>query len=267
MFSSAFRFFKDLYKQRNFILDLAVRDFTSGYHGSVLGITWAFVEPTIYILIMWVFFTKAIKYQPNLDHPYLVWLMCGMIMWTFISSAMGGATKIFKEHSYLMKRWNFNMAILPVSHIISMLFLHFIFLGLLIILMLGKGVEFSLWWFQAVYYVFASSVFLLGFSWLVGTLSIFLKDVSNIINVFLQFGFWVSPIFWDINTYPAGFRFLLKLNPLYHIVLGYRNCFLFQEGFWVDTQSFIYFWSFTIIMSATGYISYRKLRPHFADVL
>ncbi|MCB0415211.1 MAG: ABC transporter permease, partial [Bdellovibrionales bacterium] len=95
----------------------------------------------------------------------------------------------------------------------------------------------------------------------------FIKDVGNFIGILIQFGFWVSPIFWDINSYPEKYKFLLKLNPIYHIIEGYRLTFLYHKGFWTDGWSFGYFWVFTFLILVVGYFSYKKLRPHFGDVL
>lgn len=264
---SGYHFIREVFRQRQLIKDLSIREFTSGYRGSVLGMTWAFVEPVIYIAIMWFFFTKAMRYQPAAGYPYLVWLMCGMVLWTFVSNGISGSCNVFKSYSYLLKRTDFNISVVSVAHVLSMFYLHIIFLVLLLILVLLEGIPLNLWSLQVFYYWFAISMFLLGVTWLTATVSVFVKDISNIVSVVVQIGFWVSPIFWDINSYPQNLRFLLKLNPLYHVIVGYRNSLLSSTGFWVDKFSFFYFWGTTLFLMALGFYAFKKLRPHFADVL
>jgi len=60
---------------------------------------------------------------------------------------------------------------------------------------------------------------------------------------------------------------LLKLNPLFHIVEGYRMCFLYHKPFWSDMYSIVSFWIITIAIMITGIFVFKRLRPHFADVV
>ncbi|MCB0414278.1 MAG: ABC transporter permease, partial [Bdellovibrionales bacterium] len=176
--SSAKTFFVDLKKNRKLLIDLAKRDFTSGYHGSIFGITWVFVEPLVYMVLLWFFFSKAAKHPVGTsDFPFVVWLMCGMTMWTFVSNAVSGSVHIFSGHSYLLKQWGFNLSILPFVHVVAMLFLHGAMLFLLIILLLFHKIYPSFWWFQSIYYIFSTSIMVIGLSWLTASISLFIKDV------------------------------------------------------------------------------------------
>lgn len=159
------------------------------------------------------------------------------------------------------------MSVLPVVAILNHLFMHAIFLTILIIVFFLSGIHFSLWWFQGLYYLFALCCFVLAISWITASLSLFIKDVTHVIGVLLQLGFWVSPIFWDINTFPPGLRIFMKINPLYYIMSGYRFSFLYETPFWVNWQDGLYFWSVTLVMMIIGVFTYKQLRPHFGDVI
>jgi lipopolysaccharide transport system permease protein/teichoic acid transport system permease protein len=110
-------------------------------------------------------------------------------------------------------------------------------------------------------------VLLLGLSWIAASFSLFMKDVSNVIGVLLQIGFWISPIFWSLDTYPKEYRFLLAMNPISYLLEGYRKSFLYGQPFWNDPMGTLYFWSVAIFALAIGAITYRRLRPHFGDVI
>jgi lipopolysaccharide transport system permease protein/teichoic acid transport system permease protein len=107
----------------------------------------------------------------------------------------------------------------------------------------------------------------LGFAWIAASLSLFIKDVGNVIGVIIQIGFWVSPIFWSLDTFPKNYRFILEMNPFTYLIEGYRKSFLDGQPFWNDPKGFIYFWSFTLVVLLVGVITYKKLRPHFGDVI
>ena len=162
------------------------------------------------------------------------------------------------------------MSILPIVKILSLLLVHSFFLLLLVALYLVTGGTFSFYWFQSFYYLFALCILLIGFSWITSSISLFIKDVSNVIGICLQFLFWLSPIFWDFDTMEAGrkMRWIMKLNPLNYIMCGYRDSFLAHQAFWSHRLfETIYFWSFTLIVLLLGVFTYKKLRPHFGDVL
>jgi lipopolysaccharide transport system permease protein/teichoic acid transport system permease protein len=260
-------FVAELIAKRDLILSLSLRNFKSAYYGSALGFTWVLVEPLIYVFLLWFFFTKALKFQPPEGYPYVPWLMTAMALWNFISLTLSSSAGRFKNHAFLLKRPEFNMSILPVVNILTTMYIHAIFIVILVVVLLANGVPFTLYWFQAVYYLLASAVFLLGLAWIAAPLSLFVKDVGNIVGVVLQIGFWVSPIFWSLDTFPRGYRFLLELNPVSYLIEGYRKSFLYAQPFWGDVDGFLYFWSVTLVLLVIGVFTYKKLRPHFGDVI
>lgn len=257
----------ELTVRRGLIVGLATRNFRSAYSGSVLGFTWVLVEPLVYVFLLWFFFTKALKVQPPEGYPYVAWLMTAMVPWNFIAFTLMSSAGTFKSHAFLLKRPEFNMSILPVVNILTGLYIHAIFIMILVAMLLLSGIRFSWYWFQAPYYLFAATVFLLGVAWAVASASLFAKDVGNIIAVALQIGFWISPIFWSPSTFPQGYRIILELNPATYLLEGYRKSFLYAEPFWSDVSGFAYFWCVTLVMLLIGVFTYKKLRPHFGDVL
>ncbi|MBI5664358.1 MAG: ABC transporter permease, partial [Nitrospirae bacterium] len=187
--------------------------------------------------------------------------------WNYFCAAFASYVYTFRSYSYLLRKSDFNMSILPIVSILSSLFVHFIFIAILLLLFFISRLPFSIFWFQSIYYLFAVSILVLGLAWITASISLFIKDIKNIVSIVLQLGFWISPIFWDLKSYPANYSFLLKLNPLTYILEGYRKSFLYNEPFWVDLSGAIYFWTFTIIILGVGMITYKKLRPHFGDMI
>jgi lipopolysaccharide transport system permease protein/teichoic acid transport system permease protein len=253
--------------KRDLIVSLSVRNFKSAYLGSMLGVTWVVVEPLLYVLLLWFFFTKAFRFNPPQGYSYVPWLMTSMALWNFFSLTLSSSSGTFRSHAFLLKRPEFNLAVLPLVNILTGLYVHGIFLVILVVLLLASGIPFTLYWFQSLYYLAATAILLLGLAWVVGSIGLFVKDVTNIVGVVLQVGFWVSPIFWSLDNFPASYRPYLQLNPLAYLLEGYRGSFLRAQPFWIDVRGFVFYWSFTIVILLVGVFSYRKLRPHFGDVV
>ena len=154
-----------------------------------------------------------------------------------------------------------------VVKLLTALVTHAIFILLLILLITLYGLPFSLYWIQALYYLGAMALLGLGLSWITSAVNVFFRDTHQIVAVLLQFGFWATPIFWDPNIMPEQIQFLLKLNPLYYIVEGYRGSFIYSEPFWENLRLTAYFWAFTGLAFSSGVLVFRRLRPHFSDII
>lgn len=257
----------DIFRNRKLLWQMTKRDFRQRYLGSYLGILWAFIQPTITVLIFWFVFQVGFKAMPVENFPFILWLVCGMFPWFFISESILSATNSVIESSFLVKKIVFRVELLPIVKIMSALVVHIFFVGILFLMFAVYGYSISIYNLQIIYYFFAMICLSLGISWLTSSLTVFLRDVGQFATMLLQFGFWGTPIFWSLDMIPAQFQFFLKLNPAYYLVEGYRQSFIYKEWFWQHEYLTIYFWVLTAVVMFAGAWCFKKLRPHFADVL
>jgi ABC-type polysaccharide/polyol phosphate export permease len=265
--SSMYRFLISIIHSRHLIFELAKKDFQSKYLGSYLGIIWAFVQPTIMILIFWFVFQVGFKSTPIDNFPFILWLISGMVPWFFFSEALNSATNSIIENSYLVKKVVFRISILPFIKITSALFIHFFFIVFLFLMFAIYGYLPTIYSIQILYYLFAMIMLVIALSWITSALVVFLKDMGQIIAMILQFGFWLTPIFYTMKMVPEKYHFIMKLNPMYYIVAGYRETFIYHVWFWQHYKLTTYYWGITFVLLIFGTFIFRKLRPHFADVL
>lgn len=260
-------FFGEVYERRKQIYDLTRRDFKDRYSGSFLGMMWAFLEPLAMMSIMWAVFNLGLKVKPSGDVPFVAYLFTGQVAYNFFSDAVGASANVIRAYSFLVKKVKFRIAILPIVKINSAIIIHTIFLGIVMGIIWANGVKPSLYWLQTVYYMFALIFLLLGLSWLFSALGVFVKDIANVIQIFITFGFWLTPIFWDQNMVPPEYQVYLCLNPMFYIVQGYRDSFLYHVPFWAHPVNTLYFWGVAWLALLSGILAFKKLRPHFADIL
>ena len=265
--SSLSNFFIELYQNRMLIFSLAKNDFKNKYAGSYFGIIWAFIQPVMTILTFWFVFQLGFKNSSVDDVPFVLWLSSGLIPWFFFSEAWNNSTNSFTEYSYLVKKISFNINILPIIKLISALFVHLFFMVFLLFLFLLYGMPFSIYMIQIFYYMFCLSILVLGLSFISSSIIIFFKDLSQIIVIILQFGIWLTPIMWTIDMVSEEYIWLFNLNPMYYIVDGYRSALFEQEWFYKNIKQTIYFWLITLAILFLGISIYKKLKPHFSDVL
>ena len=259
----------ELYQNRKLVLSLAKNDFKTKYAGSYLGIVWAFIQPIVTILVYWFVFSVGLKAGTVSDYPVVLYLVSGIVPWFFFQDALNGGTNALIEYNYLVKKVVFKISILPIVKIISALFVHVFFVAFALILCACYGYTPSLYTLQIIYYSVCTFLFVLGLVYATSAIVIFFRDLTQIISIFLQVGVWLTPIMWDINmlsSHPWLIK-LFKLNPMYYVVTGYRDSMLGHIGIWNHASWTIYFWVVTILLFGLGSVIFKRLKPHFADVL
>lgn len=260
--------FRELYANKNLIWNLAKNDFKTKYAGSYLGIIWAFIQPIVTILLYWFVFQFGLRAgNPLKDVPFILWFIAGLIPWFFFSDSLLNATNCMMGYSYLVKKVVFKISILPVVKIISTFFVHLVFISFLFVVAIAYGFLPSIYTFQLIYYLICIFCLVLGISYASCAIVIFFKDLGEIINILLQIGMWMTPIMWNSNIVSQKFQWILKLNPIYYITEGYRDTFINKVFFFEKTGQTIYFWIVVMLLFIVGTTIFRRLRPHFADVL
>ena len=263
-----------IYESRKLITRLSVNDFKTKFAGSYLGIIWAFIQPVITILVYWFVFEKGFKPDPvnnaaGVTVPFVLWLTAGMVPWFFFSDALSGGTRALLDYSYLVKKVVFRIDILPIVKVVSAVFVHLFFLAFAVLLYALYGYYPDLYTLQIIYYSLCLFVLVLGINYFTSAVVVFFRDLNQVINIVLQVGVWVTPIMWNMDTMDISpvIKNILKLNPLYYIVQGYRDAFIGKIAFWERPGLTAYFWGFTIVCTLFGTYIFKKLRMHFADVL
>ena len=262
-----YRFLKHIVQSRQLLATLIKNDFKKQYLGSYLGLVWAFIQPLTFMLVIWFVFTFGFRTAAHGDTPYFLWLTSGMIPWFFISNALSAGTNAVTSNAFLVKKVAFRVSILPLVQIGSTFIIHAGLILFLIIAFLLYGFKPSVYWVQLPYFILCTMLLVLGISWLTSAIRVFVKDVGNIIGVLLQIGFWATPIFWNITMISPKHQWILKLNPAYYIVQGYRDTFINHKWFWEMQNVTLYYLGVTAFFVIVGAIVFKRLRPHFGDVL
>lgn len=264
----------ELIQNRKLIFSLAKNDFKTQFAGSYLGIIWAFVQPIVTVLVYWFVFEKGLKAggmntSAGVQVPFVLWLIAGIVPWFFFQDALNGGTNALVQYSYLVKKVVFKISILPIVKIISALFVHTFFVVFTLVLYACYHYYLDLYTLQIFYYTLCMIIFVLGLVYLTCSIVVFFKDLTQIINIILQIGIWMTPIMWNIDTMNLNPILLniFKLNPMYYIVAGYRDALINKVWFWERAQLTIYFWIVTVLLFGLGCFVFRRLKVHFADVL
>ncbi len=268
IFKSLKHFFRDFAENRELIIKLSINDFKRTYTETFIGAAWVILHPLLLTLIFMLVFGFGFRsHAPIGEIPFVVWLLCGLFSWSFFSETTTSNTNIFKQYSFLLKKVNFRLSIIPIIKVISNTMLHGIYIIMLFGVLLAYQIPLTIYSLQLIYYFFAMFVLLLAVSWLFSSLYLILPDTRPIVTVLMRIGFFATPIFWRIDTINPSYQFLFKLNPMYYILQGYRDSIIFHQPFWHDMSMTLYFWGFTIVTLAISIYVFTKLRPQMVDLI
>lgn len=267
---------RDIIHNRMLIINLAKNDFKQKFAGSYFGIIWAFVQPIITVLVYWFVFEKALNpgtraTKAGIEVPYVLWLIAGLVPWFYFSEVLNTGTNTLIEYNYLVKKVVFKVSVLPMVKAVSSLFVHLFFVGFMLVLYICYGFMPNLYTLQIIYYSLCMLVLALGIIYLTSAVNVFFRDLSQVVSIILQIGIWMTPIMWNIESMEsrisASLITILKLNPMYYVVNGYRDSLINQQWFWEKPNLTVYFWVITLLIFFLGNKAFQKLQPHFADVL
>lgn len=257
----------EIARNRRLVVSLSKNDFKTRFAGSYLGTIWAFVQPIVTVLVYWFVFEKGLRAGRVSEYPFVLWLMAGLIPWFYFSEALSGGANALTEYNYLVKKVVFHISILPVVKVVSSLFVHIFFTAFVFVLCWCYGYGPDLYSLQLFYYILAGFMLVLGLAYLNSSIACFFKDMTQIINIVLQVGIWMTPIMWQTSILSPALARVFKLNPVYYIVQGFRDALLEKQWFWNDMAWTIYFWVFVIALFLFSTRIFQKLKVHFADVL
>jgi teichoic acid transport system permease protein len=220
------------------------------------------------MLLYWFVFQVGLRAGNVSEYPFILFLMSGMIPWFYFSEALAGGTNSLIEYSYLVKKVVFDVDILPVLKVVSSLFVHVFFTAFIIVVCACYGYTPDLYTLQLIYYIPCMCFLVMGLTYITSACTVFFRDMSQIVNIALTVGVWITPIMWNPESaLSAVWQTVFRLNPLYYIVDGFRDALLAKVWFWDKPIWTIYFWIVSVMIYLLGIKMFNRLKVHFSDVL
>ncbi len=259
-------FLRQIYLNRFVIIELTKRDFKSKYVSNLFGLSWAILEPLAMMVVLWFIFT-FVRPGKSTTFPFPLFLISGLIAYDFFNKTLNSATRGIANYGFLINKVNFRSAIIPLVKISSEVILHLIILVIVCIILVLNGIPVTFYWLQVFYYLFAMIFLLTGITWFTSSISLFFPDINYIITIVMRVLFFFTPVFWEAKNIPARLLIFFRMNPLYYLVDGYRDSFLYQVPFWDHGIDTIYFWCMAFIFFLIGVVVFKRLRPYFAEMV
>ena len=253
-------FFKELYHYRELLKTNVKKDIRGKYKGSFLGILWSFINPLLQVLVYALVFPYIMKVETE---NYLIFLICGIIPWTwFITSISQGTTSI-TNNANLIKKVYFPREILPISVVTSGLvnFLISCLIILIFVIFGGLGITWHLIFLPFI--IIVQYLFTLALIFVLSAVNVYVKDVEYIVAFIINMLFYATPILYTTEMFSGPILWLFRLNPLAHLINAYRDVFYVHHIPNLINLSILL--GVSILLVVICYIIFKKLEKRFAE--
>lgn len=261
-------FLTNLVRRRTLLFQLVRRDFEQRFVGSAAGWLWGVIHPLV-LLVSWTFVFQFCLKVPlpkgALTQNYTLFLFTGFLPWLLFQETATRSATALVEQSNLITRTVFPSEIIPVSIFLSSVVNHSIALVLVIGAVGIFAHTVSPMILLLPLYMFLVGLFAVGIGWIVSSLQVYLRDTSQVLSVVLTLWFWVTPIFILPEQVPVRLRFLVRWNPMSHVVGAYRERLLSTRLPNLDETLALAACSLAVFV--LGGLFFRHLKRGFADVL
>ncbi|WP_419882297.1 ABC transporter permease [Peribacillus sp. B-H-3] len=254
---------------KNFYLvrRLSAYEMKSSNNDNYLGILWEIINPMIQIAIYWYVFGFIMPRSDIGDDPYFPWLLAGISVWFLISPSITLGSKAIYSRLNMISKMSFPVSVIPTYVILAKFYQHLMLLAAVIIILAFSGYPPTFYIVQLPYFLFATLAFLVSLSLITSTLTTIIRDVQMVIQSLMRVLLYLTPILWFKDKWnPAFLGQIMRANPLYYIVEGYRAALLGHSWYLVDHYKYtLYFWVLTIVLFIIGSALHLRFRDRFVD--
>lgn len=264
-------FVTDIIHHRELLVSLASKEFKVRYKNAVLGFLWTILNPLMMMLVLSVVFKFFLKPRwPGVDEElYPVFLLCGLIPWTFMAHSLSRCTGSLIDNASLIQKVYFPREIIPLSAVLANFVNFLLSLVVLFFFLLAFRLMPSIWLVAVPLIIFAQLLFVVGICLAASSLNVFYRDVAYIVELLLLVWWWGTPIFYPRQLVqnadavsPLMYRIYMA-NPMAGVVVSLRQIFL--ERRFPDVSLLVTLFAVAILTFIIGIAIFRRRQAVIAD--
>lgn len=268
---------KELLDTRELLGNLVAREVKGQYRRTVFGQLWSLFNPLATMLVYTVVFSFIFRAQPDPGDPsgmhiYPLWLMCGMLPWTYFSRVVNGGVGSITNNANLIKKVYFPRMHLPLSVSLSVGFTWCIEMGVITLAIWIFG-AFPLPWLPLVIvFMFLLMLMGVGLAMMLAILNVHFRDTQHFISIILQMWMFLTPIIYPVKLVaqataeiaPILFD-LYRLNPMERFIAVFRN--LLYDNRLPEWGDMLYCAGAAALVFSLGYLIFSRNEKRLAELL
>lgn len=244
------------------LIGLSVKELKIKFKGACLGFLWTILNPLLMMLVLSIIFTKVVRI--NIE-KYPLFVLCGLLPWNFLTSSIIRSANIIIENASLIKKVPLPMEIFPLSVVFSNLINFLICMGLLVIFF-AFHIEISVKLLLLPVIILLQLIFTAGMCFLFSCITVFFRDVNNILNILLMLWFYLTPVIYPLEMVPEKFYILCSINPMTMIIHSYREVLL-KNTLLLSPYFFIFSALLIVAIFTISYSIFSHYKQFFSEVV
>lgn len=276
-------FLVQLFGSRELLLNLALREIRGQYKRTILGQLWSLANPIAAMIVYTIVFGFILQVNPPSGNPsginiFGVWLLCGLLPWTFFSTTLQRAIGSLVLNSGLIQKVYFPRFVLPISVVLSVGYNWLFEMALLFIVLLFLGVTPFPWMLGTLGIMFLLAFFATGLSLMLAIANVHFRDTQYLATVLLQIWMYLTPVVYpltlvEVQSDKFGELFgtnisildLYQINPLARFVEVFRN--LLYDNASPNTNDVLYLAAASAVSLIVGILIFQRAEKGLAEIL
>jgi len=254
----------ELWKYRELIKHLTLRDIRVRYKQSFLGLFWIILNPFFQMVIMSFIFSHIIPFKDT-GIPYPLFLYAGLLPWVFLVGALTSSMSVFIEDAPLIKKIYFPREVLILSTILAKTFDFALSLIIFVILLFIFRIQFTPYMLLFIPIFFIQFLFAYSLALILSAANLFYRDVQYLLNLVLTLWFYLTPVIYATELFPEHYRWIFKINPMSVFINAYRQV-LFGAKL-PNMGSLAIGVGISVIIFFLAHRFFKKMEGIFADVV
>jgi len=270
---------RDLGSSRELVGNLTLREVRGKYKRTALGQLWSLLNPLATMVIFTVVFGVLLRVEVPPGSPsgvdvFALWLMCGLIPWTFMSNAVTGGMSALVANANLVTKVYFRREVLVAANVFSWDVTFGIELLVLSAALLAFGAMVLPWLPLVIVFGLVLTAFGLGLALMFAVANVYFRDTQHFLSIFMQFWFYATPIVYPATLVPDStellgvripLRTLYELNPMEHFVAVFRA--LLYDNRFPELGDVIFTVGAATVALLAGWTIFRRYEPRLAEEL
>jgi ABC-2 type transport system permease protein len=267
---------------RELLSNLTMREVRGKYKRTALGQLWSLINPLAMMLIYTAVFGQVLKIQVPPGHPsglkvFALWLICALLPWNFLNSAISGGMGALVGNANLIKKTYFPREVLVAATVFSWDITLLTEMGVLALVLVAFGGMPLPWLPLVVVFIAQLTLFALGLGLALSVANVYFRDTQHFVGILMQLWFYATPIVYPITYvhdkaqhlkargWDIHLEFIYRLNPMERFTAVFRN--LMYDNRWPTLGDSLYCVGAAVISVAIGYWLFMRFEGRMAEEL
>ncbi|MGA7776634.1 MAG: ABC transporter permease [Paraburkholderia sp.] len=200
---------------------LSRQELVDRHRENALGAAWLLIQPLMFVVLFSTVFSHFMRSRLGADtDPYLytVYLIGGLLTWNLFANLLNRLTPVYGAKAHLIRKISVDLWLMPLHIVVAEWVVYLITMTFFAVFLLVIGYPIGVQWLMLPVVAVLLSGFAYGIGIMLGTLDVFIPDIKNLLNIVLQFGFWLTPVVYLATILPPWAARSLHFSPIFWAV-------------------------------------------------